>query len=448
MLRTRSCTLVFLAAVLFGCGSSNSNGPQNAGAAGAAGSSAAPAAGASGGSSAGSSSVPAGGAVGTCLGAQVLADLGKNHVLAGASMEDTTAATVKADLRYQYLSGGIFDGSSPCTSCATGCTTNGTSCANTVGCAWWGCWQYDQDPPGAYVRNFVSTAKSNGQIPMFTYYQILQASGVAETSSAEMGAANNAAFMARYFADFRFVLQNIGSDAALVHIEPDFWGYAEQVNSNPHSIPAAVASANATDCASSENSIAGLGNCMIAMARKYAPKVRIGLHGSGWGTNMDVLSNSSASFNVPAEAKKLADFLVACGAATGDFIVVDASDRDAGYYQQTQGRNTWWDATNATLPDFTQAFTWAKALAEEAGVGVLWWQLPVGNMNLPNQTNAWKDNRVDYFFGHTADLAASHSIGMAFGAGDGNQTTPESDGGNLLSKLNAYAASGGQAYCP
>ena len=80
---------------------------------------------------------------------------------------------MKADLRYQYLSGGIFDGTSPCTSCATGCTTSGTSCANTVGCAWWGCWQYDQDPPGAYVRNFVSTAKSHSQIPMFTYYQIL-----------------------------------------------------------------------------------------------------------------------------------------------------------------------------------------------------------------------------------------------------------------------------------
>ena len=55
---------------------------------------------------------------------------------------------------------------------------------------------------------------------------------------------------------------------------------------------------------------------------------------------------------------------------------------------------------------------------------------------------------MDYFFGHTADLAASHAIGMAFGAGEGQQTTPESDGGNLVSKLNAYAASGGQAYCP
>ena len=379
----------------------------------------------------------------------MLADLGKTHVLAGASMADATAAASKADLRYLYLSGGIFDGNSPCSSCASGCTTKGTSCANTAaGCSWWGCWQYDQDPPGAYVRNFVSTAKGNNQIPMFTYYQILQASGAAETSSGEMGAANDAAFMARYLSDFRFVLQNIGSDVALVHIEPDFWGYAEQANGNPHLIPAAVASANAIDCAGTENSIAGLGNCMIAMARKYAPKVRIGLHASGWGTNVDVLANTSASFNVPAEAKKLADFLVACGAATGDFIVADASDRDAGYYQQVKSRNTWWDATNATLPNFTQAFTWAKALAEAAGTGVLWWQLPVGSMSLPNQTKAWKDNRVDYFFGHTADLAASHSIGMAFGAGDDSQTTPESDGGNLLSKLNAYAVSGGQAYCP
>ena len=464
----RQMSLVVLVAALSGCSSSGSISPdsQDASAGGAAGanstggsSSLGGAIGGSSGSggvttggttataSGGSGSTATGGAQATaCLGAKVLSDLGKTHILAGASMADATAAKAKADLRYLYLSGGIFDGNSPCNSCASGCTTNGTSCANTAGCSWWGCWQYDQDPPGAYVRGFVSTAKTNAQIPMFTYYQILQASGAAE-GSAEVGATNNAAFMARYFADFRFVLQNIGSDAVLLHIEPDFWGYAEQVNSNPHLIPAAVASANSTDCTGTENSIAGLGRCMIAMARKYAPKVRIGLHASAWGTNMDVLANASASFNVPAEATKLANFLVECGAATGDFVVVDASDRDAGYYQSI-GRNTWWDATNATLPNFTQAFTWAKALAETAGIGVLWWQLPVGNMSLSNQTNAWKDNRVDYFFGHTADLAASHSIGMAFGAGEKEQTTPESDGGNLVSKLNAYATSGGQAYCP
>jgi hypothetical protein len=455
----RHISLVVLVAALSGCSSSgNSPDLQDASAGGAAGAGSmggspttgGTTAGASGGSSTGGGTATSGtggtAQASACIGAKVLSDVGKPHVLAGASMTDATAAKAKADLRYLYLSGGIFDGNAPCNSCASGCTTSGTSCANTAGCSWWGCWQYDQDPPGAYVRGFVSTAKTNGQIPMFTYYQILQASGVAE-GSAEVGAANNATFMARYFADFRFVLQNIGTDVAFVHIEPDFWGYAEQVNGNPHLIPAAVASANSTDCAGTENSIAGLGRCMIAMARKYAPKVRIGLHASAWGTNMDVLANTSASFNVPAEATKLADFLVECGAATGDFIVVDASDRDAGYYQSIS-RNTWWDTTNATLPNFTQAFTWAKALAETAGIGVLWWQLPVGNMSLANTANAWKDNRVDYFFGHTADLAASHSIGMAFGAGDGQQTTPESDGGNLVSKLNAYAASGGQVYCP
>ena len=121
MLRTSSRALVFLAAALFGCGSSggSSLGQQDAGAGGAAGSFSAPVGGTSGGA-AGSSSAPVGGS-------------------------------------------------------ASGCTTNGASCANTAGCGWWGCWQYDQDPPGAYVRNFVSTAKGNSHIPMFTYYQILQA---------------------------------------------------------------------------------------------------------------------------------------------------------------------------------------------------------------------------------------------------------------------------------
>jgi len=42
------------------------------------------------------------------------------------------------------------------------------------------------------------------------------------------------------------------------------------------------------------------------------------------------------------------------------------SDRDAGYYQQ-QGRNTWWDDTNATLPNFHQVFTWAKSVSDTVG---------------------------------------------------------------------------------
>jgi hypothetical protein len=186
---------------------------------------------------------------------------------------------------------------------------------------------------------------------------------------------------------------------------------------------------------------------MIAMVRKYAPNARVALHGSGWATKIDVLLNQSSTLDVAGEADELGAFLVGCGADQADFVVVDASDRDAGYYTSI-GRDTWWDATDATLPDFVQALTWAHALAERVGRPVVWWQVPVGNMSLPNISTEWQDNRVDYFFAHTAELAASDAAGMAFGAGASGQTTPSTDGGNLVTKTQAYAAAGGQAACP
>ncbi len=183
------------------------------------------------------------------------------------------------------------------------------------------------------------------------------------------------------------------------------------------------------------------------MVRKYAPNARVGFHASAWSTNMDVALNTSTSLDVAGEAKKTAAFLTACGADASDFIGVEASDRDAGYYQ-SQGKNTWWDDTNTKLPTFHQDFAWLTALAEAANVPLVDWQLPVGNMSLPNQTNKWQDNRVDYFFAHTGELAAAHVVGFAFGAGAGDQTTPESDNGNLISKTKAYAQGGGQKLCP
>jgi hypothetical protein len=385
-------------------------------------------------------------------------------MMVGGTMQDATAKLAPFDLRYQYISGGFFDGSSPCASCATNCTTNSgaKSCANSgSGCGWWGCWQYDQDPPGAYARGFVTTCggQSPPQVPMFTYYEILQASGVQEGAAEVTQAATNASLMTRYFADWRFLLQQIGQSVALLHIEPDFWGYAEQHGADPTAMPAAVASANATDCGSLPDTIAGMGKCMIAMVRKYAPHALVGLHASAWGTNMDVAGNTNPTFDVAAEANKLATFLAACGETDADLVVVETSDRDAGYYQTQKNRNTWWDATNATLPDFHQDFAWVKALTEALGKPALYWQTPLGNMNMQNvflkdsagniTGGQWKDNRVDYFFGHTSELAGAHALGVAFGAGAGDQTSPETDGGNFVAKAKSYFAqsAGGQPLC-
>jgi hypothetical protein len=218
----------------------------------------------------------------------LLSQLDKSKLLVGADMTDAVAASARFDVRSMYLAGGLADGAGTCASCASGCSAAGKSCANSAGgCGWWGCWQDDSIAPGKYVRDLLNKTLEMGQLPMVTYYELLQTSQVAE-GSPEVAALANAALMTRYFNDWRFLLQQLGSRAALLHIEPDLWGFAEKSGSDPHKLAAAVSHANATDCSAQEDSVAGLGRCLIGMVRKYAPNAKVGLQASAWGTGIDV----------------------------------------------------------------------------------------------------------------------------------------------------------------
>jgi hypothetical protein len=398
-----------------------------------------------------SAAQPGPGAEAAC--ATLLSDLGKSGLLLGADMKDTTARSAPFDVRYLYIAGGTFDGTSACDSCASGCTANGQSCASASGgCVWWGCWQWDQEPPGDYLRDFVERCQGNQLagaphplIPMVTYYQWLHVSGVAEGVD-QVTALTDTAKLTRYFADYRFLLKTLGSTRAILHLEPDFWGYGMRAGVDPHASAASVRAANSKDCDDQEDNLAGFGRCLIKMARKYAPNAKVGLHASAWSTGFSGVSNEQASFDVVAEAAKLAAFMVEVGAGRGDYIASDMIDRDAAWYA-ARGTDVWWDETNTTLPNFTQALTWGGAIAQGVGLPLVWWQLPVGNMSLPNQNKAWQDNRVDYLFAHTADVASHHVVGLMFGAGNTEQTTPETDGGNLVAKVQAHAAAGGTLVC-
>src|SRR3954463_10803731 len=75
----------------------------------------------------------------SCLGAK----LGSDHLMIGFAGDDATMYAAPFDVRYQYLSGGMYDGAAPCASC-TSCTAAGVECdtaKNPAGCGWWGCWQ-------------------------------------------------------------------------------------------------------------------------------------------------------------------------------------------------------------------------------------------------------------------------------------------------------------------
>ncbi|GAB2904081.1 hypothetical protein GCM10027046_36930 [Uliginosibacterium flavum] len=349
--------------------------------------------------------------------------MGKTSLLIGAQMEDLTANVAPFDVRYRYLAGGIRDAGS-CTS----------SCDGTCG-SWWGCWQDTSKAPGQYVLSHLQTTASatwqgatRAQIPAITYYEILHGSKTSE-GAGEVAAINDAAFLTRYLADWRFLLQTIGNNPALLHIEPDFWGYVRQSNASPHLVPATVSTANPSDCSSQANTATGLAKCMIAMARKYAPNAKVGLHASPW--------NSGTS----GDGVATGNFMAALGAADGDFIVTDPSDRDAGYYDSI-GQNRWWTDTSAAA-----YLAWSKSVSDTVGKPGVMWQIPLGNMAQTNTVNHWQDNRVDYLFAHLGEVSKAKIVALLFGAGEGQQTTPESDGGNLISKTTTNWQAGGTALC-
>jgi hypothetical protein len=85
------------------------------------------------------------------------------------------------------------------------------------------------------------------------------------------------------------------------------------------------------------------------------------------------------------------------------------------------------------------------ALSFHNGIGglpVVWWQTPFG---VPSTTPGgtaghYRDNRVDYFLKHPTELVAVGGLGVVFGSGAENQTTPASDGGQFQNLSTQYLA--------
>jgi len=341
-------------------------------------------------------------------------------------MSDASAYAAPFDVRYNYVHSQPAPSSAYYT--ASLCQSGWSS--------WWGCWSGSTTAPGFYVTwgdNHAAQATYKGsphpQKNLWTWYSLRDLGDLAGQGDGpgEVKAINRADLLTRYLNDYRFFLQKIGSSHDLVDLEPDFWGYVRSLG-NPHQVAAQVSAADPTDCGSQENSAAGLARCMIAMGHKYAPNAGIGLHLTCW----DWQSNTQGCVKDYASL----------GAQNADFLVADVSDRDAGWYAlpANGSRNTFWtDQQASTFLAFT------KTVAESVGKPIVLWQIPVGNMAQNNTLNHYKDDKVDWLFGHMNQVANAHIAALLFGPGQQEQTTAESDGGNLISKTIAYRAAGGVA---
>ncbi len=354
--------------------------------------------------------------------------MGHTKVMVGFSGGSSAGDQAPFDIQYQYLNAGIFSNFDHA-GCMDG-TVSVSSCTT-----WWGAWQEDVAERGLFVKRFIDTARSRtwnsvarAQIPFFTYYMVLPASGLSEGPSptGETAALDDQTFLTSYFDDWRFLLQKIGNEQVMLHIEPDLFGYLK-ARGQASAIPAKVTQSNPTDCSGYNNDATGFTRCMIHMVRSYAPNARVGLHVSPW-TLTD--SNSANSW---------ANFMIALGADQGDFLVTDPSDRDADWYRLVQGQPGHdWDIAKMTT--FLQ---WTKDVSEAVGKPFFLWQLPLGNSYQNNTYQHYKDHRVELLFSHIAEVRDAHVVGILFGSGETAQTNVETDGGLLIGKTKQHYISRG-----
>nr|WP_254553030.1 RICIN domain-containing protein [Kitasatospora sp. MMS16-BH015] len=352
--------------------------------------------------------------------------MGSNTVLIGGSMSDASANAAPFDVRYAYIHSRPAPSSDAYT--APRCKSEWSG--------WWGCWTGDTTAPGTQLAvNNDRAAKATyqgrprPQKYLFTWYSLRDLGDMAGQGDGpgEVQAINRADLLTKYLNDYRFFLQKIGTSQDMIDLEPDFWGYVRSLG-NPHQVAAQVRAANPTDCGSQENSAVGLAQCLISMAHKYAPNTGAGMH----------LSCFDWEQNTPQCVKDYA----ALGASSADFLVTDVSDRDAGWYAQPAhgSLDKFWNDQKAAAQ-----LSFYKTMAESVGKPVVLWQVPVGDMAQNNTLNHYKDDKVDWFFAHMDQVANAHIAGLLFGAGQQEQTTPETDGGNLINKTIAYHNSGGTA---
>jgi hypothetical protein len=309
---------------------------------------------------------------------------------------------------------------------------------HTSGVPWAVCYQYISSgvlPSQSWVTkwgtnfalNYATSSHAAGCIPEITYYQMVPTIG-AEGATAEYAALNNAATMAAYYKDFTALMQQLHQygATALVHVEPDLFGYLETLNANPALLTASVASSGNADVAGYPNTVAGFGQALLHLRSLYATNVIMAAHVSTWLWS----DSTEASLNVAQIAKNDAAFMTGLG--NWDLFFTDITDRDAAYYQLVLGDDShWWDATNQKYPNFSRLNVWASAFTAAAQKRLVIWQIPVGNtlMETCNDTNFhYQDNREQYWLENYPNnqaisaLAQAGVVGLLFGPGNSGTT--------------------------
>jgi hypothetical protein len=273
-----------------------------------------------------------------------------------------------------------------------------------------------------YVRESIAAH----MIPVLTYYQLLQSKPAVGSSEMQKDLSNlrNPATMRAYWNDYRLLLRRVagaaGRHLAIIHIEPDLWGYLEQ--------------AHATATARS------FARKLIALRDRLAPHVLLAWHLSVWGTGEDPTYSKPSLAHMGVLAAKSATFYKALHAHF-DLVFNDVTDRDAGFYQYVEGNpHTWWGPA-----DFRRLNAYLAGFTRRTHTGVVLWQLPLGDTMLNNTWGHYRDNRLQWWLDdpsgpHLRATRNAGVIGLLFGGGAAGTTSDQTDGGFFYRLARRYEA--------
>ena len=362
----------FAIAALDGCSSSSGSSNHADGATGnegsAGGASGAGNAATGGSSSAAGGDTGAGGAASTgpSTASEIATKLGRTHFLIGMGN----------DLNNDHDQDGAY----------TLGTTLDVHYAYLVGLLGQGGWP-DWNSGGTFVNVLTDSAKKHGVVPMFTLYSM------AAQGEGNIAALTSDGYMKPYWDGAKLMFQRLGvfGGPAIVQFEPDFWGFVQQKapGGDPSQLAGAREVARRRIARPNRDTLVGMGQCLVALGRKYAPQTVLGFHASAWADS---------------DPAKIASFLVKVGAAEADIITTDTLDRDAGCFEAHTDPNCqrsgtfYWDETNQTSPNFHDHLAWVKQMVQGVGKPMLWWQTPFGvPSTTPGGTSGkYRDNRVHY----------------------------------------------------
>jgi hypothetical protein len=276
--------------------------------------------------------------------------------------------------RYQYLAGGVNTGQG------------------------WSTW----NPNGSFVTRYDAELWAAGEIPVFSYYMLLQSKPAGgDEAQVDLAHLRDPALMRAYWADVTLFFQRAhGTKTVVLQVEPDLWGYLEQANA------VALASSFARE--------------FVRLRNELAPNVLLAYHMSGWGTKHDIVYEDPPDATVRTYAVQSAAFYRALHARF-DVAFEDFSDRDAGFYEAQQGNSKTW----FTPADFARHLLYAKTFVRLARVRMVAWQIPLGNTvmrAMDNTLDHYQDNRSRWLLGpgsrpRLRAYVAAGFAGFLFGRG-------------------------------